>query len=518
MSVRIFSHMVLPRNIPAEPDAVLTMGPADVLNTLVNYVPLSIRAAVKNKDTLAARAKDREVIRQTVDAIVKATKAAQHRKDEDEEDSSSVLKKIAVNITKVVVPKVVGAVKFLFRFLASTVIRVAAFVFTGVKMIVGGIISFLLANPAVAIAAGIAIVAYGVYRYFKNRNAPPEPENLDLSSLIARDKAEGKAATPATSQPELAPAPATVVKAERPVATDTATPASPTAPVVEKSVAKKAPTTVAKASPASVAKEEPVTKAAPAKDKAKTNKGKTKQAKIEDSVANALQIASQRVDVPLNLLTAMAGVESSFKAAAGAETSSAKGLFQFIGSTWIHMLKNYGARYGLDKNASQYDPVASSIMAAAMMKHEGYPAAVAATGGKASITDIYITHFLGAGGGKSFIKGYQTMPDKPAADYVGAKEVKANANIFYQGGVAQSFKQIYDSFSSKLSKFEARTQEVAAVGNATPATATPPAPVRVATTAPTTQAPSGSGASQAQEQYAYIPQGKNKPVVRARVA
>ena len=52
-------------------------------------------------------------------------------------------------------------------------------------------------------------------------------------------------------------------------------------------------------------------------------------------------------------MMAQAAQESSFQPDAKASTSSATGLFQFIDSTWLNSVKQYGAKYGLGGLAQQ---------------------------------------------------------------------------------------------------------------------------------------------------------------------
>ena len=54
-----------------------------------------------------------------------------------------------------------------------------------------------------------------------------------------------------------------------------------------------------------------------------------------------------------SLLMAVADKELSFATEAKAQTSSAEGLFQFIESTWLGVVYEFGAKYGLEKELAR---------------------------------------------------------------------------------------------------------------------------------------------------------------------
>src|SRR5258708_23218001 len=70
-------------------------------------------------------------------------------------------------------------------------------------------------------------------------------------------------------------------------------------------------------------------------------------------VAAAIHKASATTGVDFGYLVAQAGQESSFRPDAKAGTSSAAGLYQFVDSTWLSMIRDKGAAYGLGDLASQ---------------------------------------------------------------------------------------------------------------------------------------------------------------------
>lgn len=122
----------------------------------------------------------------------------------------------------------------------------------------------------------------------------------------------------------------------------------------------------------------------------------------------------------------VAAVESQFKPRAGAGTSSAKGLYQFVNGTWGDMLRKYGKKYGIASNTHQFDPRANALMGMEYLK-ENY--AYLKEKAKVPVTDtaLYAAHFLGAYGAKKFL----TAPGAAnSEDIVGSAAVKANASVF----------------------------------------------------------------------------------------
>jgi hypothetical protein len=141
--------------------------------------------------------------------------------------------------------------------------------------------------------------------------------------------------------------------------------------------------------------------------------------------------------VPLSLLATMANIESGFRWNVSAGTSSAKGLFQFISSTWKTMLQKYGPKYGIDPSTPPTDPRANALMGAEYVKEniDGLKSV------KKDITntDVYLAHFLGLGGARQFLKA---NPNDIAANVMPAA-ARANAPIFYENGRPRTFAEVY---------------------------------------------------------------------------
>jgi len=137
--------------------------------------------------------------------------------------------------------------------------------------------------------------------------------------------------------------------------------------------------------------------------------------------------AAKMAGVDPKLMMTMASIESGFRPQVGAGTSSAKGLYQFINSTWQSMLKKYGAKYGISPDAHQFDARANALMGAEFLK-ENAAMLRKSIGREPTDTDLYMAHFMGAGGAVSALRspseaiGAQAMP----------AAASANRNIYFE--------------------------------------------------------------------------------------
>src|SRR5271163_2574945 len=77
------------------------------------------------------------------------------------------------------------------------------------------------------------------------------------------------------------------------------------------------------------------------------------------TVTGAIGQASQATGTSFNYLLATAQVESGLNPQAGASTSSARGLFQFIDNTWLGTIKESGPALGYGNYAAAITKTAS---------------------------------------------------------------------------------------------------------------------------------------------------------------
>ena len=171
------------------------------------------------------------------------------------------------------------------------------------------------------------------------------------------------------------------------------------------------------------------------------------------TVTGAIRQAAQATGTSFQYLLATAQVESGLNPQAGAATSSARGLFQFIDQTWLATMKQSGAALGygqyaaaITKTGSGHYEVTDPVMRSAILKLRNDPtvnatmagaftqsnaAVLAAKLGRApSEGELYIAHFMGAGGAARLISSAAANPNASAASYFPVA-AHANTSIFY---------------------------------------------------------------------------------------
>lgn len=183
-------------------------------------------------------------------------------------------------------------------------------------------------------------------------------------------------------------------------------------------------------------------------------------------VTKAVQVASAETGVDFSYLLAKAAVESNFDADAKARTSSATGLFQFIDSTWLAMIKEHGAEHGYGEYADaiakgnlsskmrkeildlRLDAKASALMAAEYT-NDNKAILERKVGGEITETDLYMAHFLGAGGASKFLNAMRDNPDGTAAELF-PKAARANKPVFYKDGRPCTLAEVHARFAEKF--------------------------------------------------------------------
>lgn len=185
-------------------------------------------------------------------------------------------------------------------------------------------------------------------------------------------------------------------------------------------------------------------------------------------VQQAIAAAATRTGVDFNYLLGQAKLESGLRANAKAAGSSASGLYQFIESSWLSVVKKHGAEHGLGWAADaigpgnrvagaarqailalRNDPDAASLMAAEHAS-DNKAALEGSLGREANGTDLYMAHFLGLGGAKQFLSKMAANPDASGAALF-PQAARANHGVFYAaGGQPRTLQQIYERFGSKL--------------------------------------------------------------------
>lgn len=175
----------------------------------------------------------------------------------------------------------------------------------------------------------------------------------------------------------------------------------------------------------------------------------------KEALMPLLQAAGKMAGVDPNLLSVFAGIESSYGANTNAQTSSAKGVFQFIDSTWKSMLAQYAGKYGIDPRTSPNDVRANTLMAAEYIKQNQAQLAKV-LGRQPTDTELYLAHFLGPGGASAMLRSGGSS----IAAAVNPKAAASNASIFYRRGQPLTVAQVMAGLNDKVSKFRGTTSDL----------------------------------------------------------
>lgn len=186
-------------------------------------------------------------------------------------------------------------------------------------------------------------------------------------------------------------------------------------------------------------------------------------------VAAVVRDAATRTGVDFAYLMAQARVESGLNPAAQARTSSARGLYQFTNATWLETVRKHGAAHGLGWAADAIangaaragtaaretilglrdNAEAAALMAGEFARDNG--AALEARLGRAvGSTDLYMAHFLGAGGAAKFLGVLAAAPETAAAVILPAAAAANRGVFFARDGSARSVAEVYARFAAKL--------------------------------------------------------------------
>jgi hypothetical protein len=210
-------------------------------------------------------------------------------------------------------------------------------------------------------------------------------------------------------------------------------------------------------------------------------------------IAETVVRAAKATGVDPVYMMALADKESSFIPANKASTSSAEGLFQFISSTWLEVVRNYGAKHGLADEAAaiqrvkgkltvsdpdlrdrilrlRRDPFLSALMAGEMMKRDR-TLIERRIGRRINRSEFYLAHFLGA---DSAGKLMALVDDKPqqSASQVFPAAAKANKSLFYAKdgrktrhlSVAEVYEKIDEMIDKRIDRYEGVSSKVADAG------------------------------------------------------
>lgn len=202
---------------------------------------------------------------------------------------------------------------------------------------------------------------------------------------------------------------------------------------------------------------------------------------VQPTIASALKSASAATGTDFDYLLKTAMRESSLDCEAKSRTSSACGLFQFTEQSWLGTLKKHGAELGLGSysqaisqtanghytvaNAAQRteilalreDPHVSALMAGAYTQ-DSASILESRIGREASEGELYIAHFLGAGGAAKLIGAAEDTPNA-RADTLFPAAAAANRSIFY--GKDGSPRTVAEVHANLVAKHEGTNTQIA---------------------------------------------------------
>jgi hypothetical protein len=189
-------------------------------------------------------------------------------------------------------------------------------------------------------------------------------------------------------------------------------------------------------------------------------------------VAGAIRQASSQSGVSFEYMLTTAKMESDFNPTAGATTSSAHGLYQFIDQTWLGTVKEAGPQlgygsfadaivktssgsYGVSDPAMRRsimklrdDPQAASAMAAALTQSNSFKL-TGLLGRRPSDSELYMAHFMGVGGAAKLIANAEGNPQAVGARLF-PNAAASNRSIFYaHDGRARSVSEVYSVLNSR---------------------------------------------------------------------
>ena len=195
--------------------------------------------------------------------------------------------------------------------------------------------------------------------------------------------------------------------------------------------------------------------------------------RIRRHLVETIVKAAQATEADPVLLMAIADKESSFSTGVRAKTSSATGLFQFIDSTWLKVVRDFGARHGLKKEAQaivwvddelvvadqaertrilelRREPYVSALLAAEMLKRDAGRIG-RRIGRDLTHGETYLAHFLGPDDAERFMEKVVGEPNSVAAMLL-PKPARANKPIFFgnSGRKGLSIAEVHQKFQAMM--------------------------------------------------------------------
>ena len=190
-------------------------------------------------------------------------------------------------------------------------------------------------------------------------------------------------------------------------------------------------------------------------------------------LAGTIRQASTATGVSFDYLVAAAKIESNLNPQAAAPTSSARGLYQFIEQTWLGTVKEAGAAFGYDRYADaitrtasgtlrgqrsrpcgseilqlRKDPAANAAMAGVLTRSNSFKL-TGALGRRPSDGELYIAHFLGAGGASRLISNVREQPASQCGVDVSARSRRQPLDLLRPQRQRAQVTQVYAELTGR---------------------------------------------------------------------
>jgi hypothetical protein len=187
----------------------------------------------------------------------------------------------------------------------------------------------------------------------------------------------------------------------------------------------------------------------------------------KEAILSFIAEASERTGVSAAYLEALALRESSFNPVAASDHSTARGLYQFIESTWLETFARHGQAHGQGDLAAlvtvsadgrpsvsngrmrgrildlRFDPKLSTFLAARLAA-DNRAGLEAKLGRPVSDAELYIAHFLGLSGAETLIEAKDASPRADAAELF-PWAARSNRSYFYDGRRHKTVAELYDA-------------------------------------------------------------------------
>ncbi len=197
-------------------------------------------------------------------------------------------------------------------------------------------------------------------------------------------------------------------------------------------------------------------------------------------LVEAITQAAGETGIEPAYLMALADKESSFDIDAKNPASSALGLFQFVRGTWLELIRDCGAKYGLAEEAAaigrgtrvadgktrdrilamRKDAYVSGLMAGELIRRDR-ARIEDRIGRELKTTELYLAHFLGTHSAGKFLSLSAEAPRKVASSAF-RRAARANRTLFVDGKrgkgraltVAEVHERLDDMIDRRITKFE----------------------------------------------------------------